>query len=96
MICILFYFLGKLKNVVNKKINDLNNNQKQIVNLALALINNPEVLILDNLFIYLDPNEKGKISNLLVELKESGLTIINFTQDIEDTLISDEIVVIYN
>lgn len=85
-----------LKNVVNKNINDLNNNQKQIVNLALALINNPEVLILDNLFIYLDPNEKGKISNLLVELKESGLTIINFTQDIEDTLISDEIVVIDN
>lgn len=83
-----------LSEIINESPNNLNNNQKQVVSLAAALIYDPEILILDESLTYLDPCEKEKILNLLVELKNQGLTIIHVTQNIEDTLISDEIVII--
>ena len=83
-----------LSDILNKSPNDLNNNQKQIVSLAAALIHDPEILILDESLTYFDPYDKENILKLLVELKEKGMSIIHVTQDIEDTLISDEIVVI--
>lgn len=83
-----------LSEIINESPNNLNDNQKQIVSLAAALIHDPEILILDESLTYVDPYEKEKILKLLLELKEKGLTIIHVTHDIEDTLISDEIVVI--
>jgi energy-coupling factor transport system ATP-binding protein len=83
-----------LSEIINESPNNLNNNQKQLVSLAAALIHDPKVLILDEALTYVDPYEKDKILKLLLELKESGLTIIYVTHDIEDTLISDEIVLI--
>lgn len=83
-----------LSEIINESPNNLNDNQKQIVSLAAALIHDPEILILDESLTYVDPYEKEKILKLLLELKEKGLTIIYVTHDIEDTLISDEIVVI--
>lgn len=72
---------------------DLNSNQKQLVSLASALVHNPEILILDEALTMLNPQEKDKVLEIVQELKKKGLTIINISHDIEDTLISDEIIV---
>ena len=42
----------------------------------------------------LNPIIKDKVLNLLVKLNKKGLSIINITHDIEQTLISDEIIVL--
>ena len=42
----------------------------------------------------LDPFDKEKILNILKELNDKGLTILNISHDIEDTLISDTIYVL--
>ena len=77
----------KLENIVNEDPHSLTNNQKQLVNLASALIHEPKLLILDEAF---------NIFNILQELKKEGLTIIIVTNDIEDTTVSDEIIVLNN
>lgn len=86
----------KLENIVNEDPHSLTNNQKQLVNLASALIHEPKLLILDEAFTYLDPYDKDNIFNILQELKKEGLTIIIVTNDIEDTTVSDEIIVLNN
>ena len=73
---------------------DLNSNQKQLVNLASALVHEPKILILDEALTMLDPFDKEKILKILEELNEKGLTILNISHDIEDTMISDKIYVL--
>lgn len=73
---------------------DLNSNQKQLVSFASALVHDPKILILDEALTMLDPYDKEKILKILKELNSKGLTILNISHDIEDTLISDKIYVL--
>jgi len=83
-----------IENILNWEIRKLNTNQKQLVCLASALIHSPKILILDESLSLIDPLEKDNIIKILKELKKKGLTIINISHDIEDTLISDNIIVL--
>ena len=85
-------YLG-IYDILEHNPHDLNCNQKQLVSIASALTHEPEILILDDALVMLDPKEKEKILDILKELKKKGITIVNITHDIEDTLISDEIIV---
>lgn len=79
-----------IKDLLYLNPNDLNNNQKTLVLLAIALSHNPKILILDELNSL---DNKEEINKLLLKLKKNML-IINITQDIEDTLISDEVILL--
>lgn len=85
-----------LYNILNESPNNLSNNEKQMVSLAAALIHEPEILILDESLTYVDPYVKDKIFDILIKLNKKGLTIIYVTQDIEDTLIADRIILLDN
>ena len=63
--------LGKQKAWIK----NLSMGQKRCLGLAVALINNPEILFLDEPTVYLDPLIIEKIRNLLLRLKENGTTI---------------------
>lgn len=86
-------YLG-IYDILETNPHDLNSNQKQLVSLASALVHEPKVLILDEALTMLDPFDKEKILKILKELNKKGLTIINISHDIEDTLISDKIYVL--
>ena len=86
-------YLG-IYDILEYNPHDLNSNQKQLVSLASALVHNPKILILDEALTMLDPFDKEKILNILKELNDKGLTILNISHDIEDTLISDKIYVL--
>ena len=86
----------KIDNILNWEIRKLNTNQKQLVCLASSLVHKPKLLILDESLSLIDPLVRDNILELLNDLKEEGMTIINISHDIEDTLISDEIVVMDN
>jgi ABC-2 type transport system ATP-binding protein len=59
----------------NKKISAYSRGMKQRLGLARALINNPELLILDEPTLGLDPQGQEDIKNLLKKLNEAGTTI---------------------
>lgn len=56
-------------------IKNLSMGQKRCLGLALTLLHNPDLLLLDEPTVYLDPLIIEKIRNLLLKLKNNGTTI---------------------
>lgn len=83
-----------IKDILEYNPHSLNGEKKQMVALASALIHEPKILILDDALTNIDYYQKEKIYSLLNDLKKKGLTIINITHDIEETLFSDNILVL--
>lgn len=66
-----------LSNVKNKKVKDFSLGMKQRLGIAISLINNPELLILDEPVNGLDPMGMVAVRKLLRSLcEEDGITII--------------------
>ncbi|MCK9186354.1 metal ABC transporter ATP-binding protein [Candidatus Gracilibacteria bacterium] len=73
----------EILDLKNKLISDLSGGQQQRVFLAKALVNEPELLILDEPSNALDAKTRNKFFNLLNSLnKKKGITIILITHDI--------------
>jgi ABC-2 type transport system ATP-binding protein len=78
----------------NKKIGSLSKGYRQRVGLAQALINNPEVLILDEATTGLDPNQIVEIRNLIREAGREKTVILSthIMQEVE--AICDRVIII--
>ena len=79
------YYLEKtsLSEHRKKKIKQLSGGMKRRVGLVQALLNEPEFLIVDEPTTGLDPEERIRIRNLLVDFSE-GRTVLFSTHVIED------------
>ena len=85
-----FHLLDQL----DKPMQSYSHGTRQKMMVIATLVHDPKVLILDEALTMLDPFDKEKILKILKELNDKGLTIINISHDIEDTLISDKIYVL--
>jgi polar amino acid transport system ATP-binding protein len=71
---------------------DLSGGQQQRVAIARALVNNPAVMLLDEVTSALDPELVGEVLDLLRELKSEGMTMIlnthemRFARQVADTV----------
>ena len=62
---------------------DLSGGQQQLLGLGLALMTEPQVLLLDEPTKGLDPDTKLRIGQLLQQAHETGLTIIMASHDMD-------------
>ena len=65
-----------LSDKSDTRFEELSGGQKQRLSVALALVGNPELLILDELTTGLDPEARRKIWSLILEVRARGVTIV--------------------
>ncbi|WP_371409704.1 ABC transporter ATP-binding protein [Micromonospora zamorensis] len=73
--------LGEKRNTAYKK---LSGGQKQRLSIALALVGNPEIAILDELTTGLDPQARRDTWGLIEGVRDSGVTIVLVTHFMEE------------
>lgn len=66
-----------LDDVKNKKIKTFSGGMKRRLGVAQAIINDPQILILDEPTAGLDPNERVRFRNLISELAEKRLVLLS-------------------
>ena len=86
-----------IKHLLHQNPNMLTASDKELVNLLMALIKNPQLLIIDEGLKSLDKKTKEKVINILKEkIKNKELTVLYFTHNVEDSLYSDDIIILDN
>lgn len=69
--------LVALKAVAGKKLKTYSGGMKQRIGIAQALLNNPEILILDEPTVGLDPKERVRFRNLIADLGKESVVIFS-------------------
>lgn len=79
-------FFG-IESLYHKKISELSGGERQIINIAAALVTEPKVLLLDEPFSQLDLYSSERLSNLLKKMNnELGVTIVIAEHSLEKVL----------
>lgn len=74
----------EIDELLNKQMRNLSGGQQQRVYLARALIDEPDLLILDEAFSALDPQFKHEFFHTIQDLNKTGITVIHVTHDMFD------------
>ena len=85
----------KIRRMINKEIKTLSTNEIVLAQIALALVNHPQILLLDNIDNYLEVKELENVYNFLRDFREKfGLTVVMTTLDLTQSLYSDYLYII--
>ena len=85
----------ELNEIKSQKIKTLSGGQRRRVDIARAIIHNPEFLILDEPTTGLDPNTRKKLWNIIRDLREiNGMTVFLTTHYMEEAADADFIIII--
>lgn len=93
----MIYNITKKLNVdylLHKKINDLSLNSKSIVKLVMGIETKPKLLLVDNLFSYIDLKTKKNIFSYIKNQKD--LTVIFSTHDMEELFLANDVILLNN
>ncbi|MCI8545035.1 MAG: ATP-binding cassette domain-containing protein [Bacilli bacterium] len=85
-----------IKSLLECDPHTLSEGEKRLVSLASALVIDPQIIILDEALSMLDEISKRKIFNILRECNKKGITILNITHDLNESLYGNDIVLLQN
>lgn len=85
-----------IAHLLSRNPNTLSSGESQLISLACALVSRPLVLVLDEALNALDNFNKKRVMKVLNQYNKKGLTIINITQNSEDILCGNRVVVFDN
>ena len=87
--------LANLKDKNNEQFRNLSGGLKQRLGIAIALVNDPEVVFLDEPTTGLDPRARREVWNVLLSLKKNGKTVFLTTHYMEEAeLLADTVAII--
>jgi ABC-2 type transport system ATP-binding protein len=87
--------LVNLKDKTREQYKNLSGGLKQRLGIAIALVNDPEVLFLDEPTTGLDPRSRHEVWNLMLGLKEKGKTVFLTTHYMEEAeFLADTVAII--
>jgi len=85
----------KIKRLLTKRVNQLSTKELILSQIALSLVNDKKLLLIDNLDYYFNDDELKKINKFLKEyIKDFSLTVIYTTTHLDQTLLSDYLYII--
>jgi lipooligosaccharide transport system ATP-binding protein len=88
--------LFQLEDKQNSKIDELSGGMKRRLLLARGLMNEPEIVILDEPTVGLDPQAKHLVWQKLVELKAQEKTLLLCTQNMDEAeVLCDRVAIMY-
>jgi ABC-2 type transport system ATP-binding protein len=73
-----------IKQIENSAFKNLSGGQKQRLSIALALVGNPKLAILDELTTGLDPEARRETWNLIERMRDRGVTVILVTHFMDE------------
>ena len=83
-----------ISKFLNKNPLELSGGEKAKIAIAIALVSNPDILILDESLSMIDEDDKENILNILNGKKSNGLTIISVIHDLRESYYSDRLIVL--
>ena len=86
----------EIDHLLTKNIDELTKDEATYLQIIIALVHDPEILILDDAISSLPLQLKEKILLKLKQLNKQGLTIINITSDLETIYDSNKIFLLNN
>ncbi|MCF6173714.1 MAG: ABC transporter ATP-binding protein [Campylobacteraceae bacterium] len=84
-----------LKNVLNQRTSTLSGGQKRRLNIAIGLLNNPQILYFDEPTVGIDPKSRNEILQSIKNYKNFGTTVVytsHYMNEVEK--ICDEVAII--
>lgn len=85
--------LFKLDKVLEVHPSLLDESTKAKLSLARVLVSNPKVLIIDNILTILDKDDYCIVTEYLKEYVSEGNIILNFTNEIEESLLGNKLII---
>jgi len=81
----------KIKKILTKSIKELTNKEIILIQIAKAILSNPEILLLDDISLYFNNKEK---KDIFTYLRKQKITVVYATISLEDALYSDYLYII--
>ncbi|MEM3703729.1 MAG: ABC transporter ATP-binding protein [Candidatus Bathyarchaeia archaeon] len=85
-----------LPNISHRKVPTLSGGEKKLVSIARALVQEPDILVLDEPTAHLDIGNKARVLNIISKMANSGKTIIFSTHDPNEAFLAADNAVIIN
>jgi len=86
--------INGLKDVLNQKAFTLSGGQKRRLNIAIGLLNDPEILYFDEPTVGIDPKSRNEILSSIKEYKNFGITVVYTSHYMNEVaMICDEVAI---